>query len=1186
MTNVIQALAGEVVSFFEWFGESIEDPFVRKAIFQDLGLDQAAAGATPTVSTSGLDAVKAYRDSASVTEEQGIAALADIATLLDAVAGVVESIAHSSDAAEQEIGHALLEVAASNWVRLRFPRVFLVLQLVSLLEEVTSTYGEGTNNLVRVGDAMTSLWGFLVQPGKSLAQVDTTREHPNDSIATVTDTGVRLAAAVLGVYDGITGVKRIPDVLTGWDGPGLDLDSAQPPARSDVISNRMTSLSLGWDTGAPPTEQNASGRLLITTAMIPADEGGTSLFLALGGSGDIEQPLSSRWMLSIKVRLDAGLAVMLGAGNDIVLPGGPPGAGTFIGESISIASRPDPSSNLSFSVPDTTGTRFEIGTVALTFTVDVNAAELLASLADSALVIDPGDSDGFIAELLGHTPLRLPFAFTIGYSSNRGLVLEGSAPPTGKPAQPKAPLAGAGNVGPPVIAATIPIGRSLGPVTVHEVSLRVTRGPADADPKDMTLTTVEVDTSLSAQIGPVYVRLDQLGLQVTADGSRPPAERNLRFVDLTGPGIKFPRGVAVAVDTAMVTGGGSILHDPDLGIYFGTISLTFRGGTTITALGLVATKNPDGSKGFSLLMIVTVEFGSPYPLPFGFRLEGVGGMLALHRTFDEAAMRAALPTGQLRNVLFPTDPIHHTTETLIGFQTFFPARHGSHLLGVLVKIGWGAPTLIRFELAVVYEFGNRHRLILLGSVNAVLPRQDSPLITLNMDSVGVLDFDAGTFALDAVLHDSKLLSRFVITGAMAMRMTWHDSFGFALAVGGLHPKFLAPAGFPNVARLQLALTNGDNPKLICQAYFGITSNTVQFGADCSLYAAAFGFSITGDVGFDVLIQVLPFHFLASFRASVQLKRGSHNLFKVSVEGELEGPLPLRLAGSAKFEILWCDFSVSFNKTLVDGGPLNSSVPIDATSVLQQALSDPRAWRAELPPAAGQLVTIRTEAGGDGPSATSRAGDSVLLHPQGTLTVRQSAIPLNLTRDLDRVGSSVPAGERRFAITHAAIGPAAATTTSVQEMFAPGQFFDMSDDDRLAAPSYEAMVAGVSFGDGGYTTDVGAAVRSPFSYTDIVIGPDGKPVLQPTPHQPTGEIVMLLAQRSPAALARTRQTLAQRFAVPTPAGPPPTPGAPGGWSVVAIDTGETVHSGQTWAEARVHVTDPARFVLVPRSELAS
>ena len=87
-------------------------------------------------------------------------------------------------------------------------------------------------------------------------------------------------------------------------------------------------------------------------------------------------------------------------------------------------------------------------------------------------------------------------------------------------------------------------------------------------------------------------------------------------------------------------------------------------------------------------------------------------------------------------------------------------------------------------------------------------------------------------------------------------------------------------------------------RLICRAYFAVTSNTVQFGADAALYASAFGFSIQGAIGFDVLIQLLPFHFLAEFRASVQLKRGSRNLFKVSVAGALEGPLPLRASGKA------------------------------------------------------------------------------------------------------------------------------------------------------------------------------------------------------------------------------------------------------------------------------------------------
>src|SRR3954451_8120167 len=266
-----------------------------------------------------------------------------------------------------------------------------------------------------------------------------------------------------------------------------------------------------------------------------------------------------------------------------------------------------------------------------------------------------------------------------------------------------------------------------------------------------------------------------------------------------------------------------------------------------------------------------------------------------------------------------------------------------------------------------------------------------------MDSIGIIDCAQATFALDAVLYDSKICDRFVLTGGMAMRMGWKDAGpGFALSVGGLHPRFTRPAGFPDVARLQIALSNGENPKLICQAYFAVTSNTVQFGADCSLYAAAYGFSITGDVGFDVLVQLLPFHFLAESRASVQLKRGSHNLFKVSVAGALEGPLPLRVSGKASFEILWCDFSVSVDATLVDGGTPNDLVPIDVLSALIDALSVPRSWQGQLPVGASTMVSLRQP-----------VTDGVLLHPLGSLTVRQNVVPLGLTRDIDRVGTSTP-----------------------------------------------------------------------------------------------------------------------------------------------------------------------------------
>src|SRR6185295_2707286 len=97
----------------------------------------------------------------------------------------------------------------------------------------------------------------------------------------------------------------------------------------------------------------------------------------------------------------------------------------------------------------------------------------------------------------------------------------------------------------------------------------------------------------------------------------------------------------------------------------------------------------------------------------------------------------------------------------------------------------------------------------------------------------------------------------------------------------------------------------------------------------------------------------------------------------------------------------------------------------------------------------------------------------------------------------------------------------------------GQFFELSDDERLAAPSFESMDAGVTFGEGGYT--MGTPQASPFDYTDITIDEHGNPVLEPEPHLQVLVLDLLLlgaANRAPA-----RRTLAQRFASPVREGAP-------------------------------------------------
>jgi hypothetical protein len=85
---------------------------------------------------------------------------------------------------------------------------------------------------------------------------------------------------------------------------------------------------------------------------------------------------------------------------------------------------------------------------------------------------------------------------------------------------------------------------------------------------------------------------------------------------------------------------------------------------------------------------------------------------------------------------------------------------------------------------------------------------------------------------------------------------------------------------------------------------------------------------------------------------------------------------------------------------------------------------------------------------------------VTLHPLGLFEVRQHAVPLETV--VVRVGANpVPAGQQRvnFGVPQVNAAPAGALS-SVDDLFAPGTFLDLSEDQKLSRPSFEPMMAGV------------------------------------------------------------------------------------------------------------------------------
>jgi hypothetical protein len=747
----------------------------------------------------------------------------------------------------------------------------------------------------------------------------------------------------------------------------------------------------------------------------------------------------------------------------------------------------------------------------------------LLDMGAASLAIAAGDGDSFLQDILPAGGLHVDFDLGLGWSNKKGLYFKGSAS----------------------LETTLPVQASLFNIlTINSINLAIKT--------DGSVIRTAVSASFAAQVGPAKASVEQLGLEALF--SFPDSGGNLGVCDVDVH-FKPPNGMGFAVDSPVVRGGGFLHFDSEKGEYSGILDLEIAEKISVKGIALLSTKLPGGAKGYSLVVIIFVEGFTPIQLGFGFALTGIGGLLAVNRTFDEDAMRAGLKSHALDSVMFPADPVRNAPQILSNISRLFPPAAGHYLFGPMVQISWGTPPLITADVALVLEFNARFRLLILAQVRSILPRPDRELVRLQMDAVGVIDFDQSTAALDATLHDSRLLNKFTLTGDMAMRMNWGSSPNFALAVGGLHPAFNPPPNFPKLERIAINLSNGDNPRLRCESYFALTSNTVQFGAHAELLASAAGFTVHGEIGYDVLIEFDPFSFVADFQAQLQLKRGSTNLFMVELKGSLAGPRPLHIKGKASFSILWWSVSVSIDKVLVEGEKPPLPDPIDVLPRLQEALGLSANWTTKLPAQQRPLVELRADA---------TVSADVLLHPLGTLTIKQNVVPLNV--DISRFGQTPPAGATRFSISNIKLAGSDEHFNTVRDFFARAQFFEMTDDQKLSAPSFEQMDAGVTFGsdDVTFTDQAGDWLEvKAIQFETWLIDDDTKLSHRSPAELPQPQAPPIFYQLSRALFLKQAQFGKTRVRVATTGKYRVTKE---GWSIIATDDLSTVSAPTTYTEA--------------------
>jgi hypothetical protein len=824
----------------------------------------------------------------------------------------------------------------------------------------------------------------------------------------------------------------------GWDpAPG------SPTPESDLVSMRAVTMLMSA-TAAP------SAKLAMTVVSVPRTTGGAGIFLSFGGSLTADTVVEgTRYRITTGGSGAFDLFIPLGTNARALEGGGDPEAFVRIE-----ATRSDPNVP-ALRIGEANRTRLDVGAMKLGLEMSAKAGAVTVALENVELILKLDEGDGFLKNL---SDKELPIRFNLGLilDSEEGFRLDGGS---------RAEV-------------TVPVANSVlgNRLTVHHIDLRLGKGK---QPEDFAL---EASVALTTHLGPFTATVDRVGLQFEG-GFR---EGNLGIADLTG-GFRFPNGIGLVLYTDCVRGGGYLFLDKARGEYAGILEVKL-GPVNIKAIGILQTAK-DGRDDWSLLLFLFGQF-EPIQLIGAFNLSGAGGMIGVRRAADVAKLQAGVRLGALDDLLFPEKPVADAPRLINQLRTMFPYAPGALTLGPFLEVGFGRPQVVIVRVGVIFQADrvdpgstdrDLTRVLVLGQVRVeVPPKVDKKVAKLIFDIFGVIDLQAKSVLFSGRLRDSKIAT-FTLTGMIVVRKDYGDeekgeSNLFVLSAGGFHPDFKdVPPGLPApIDRLGISAIKIKGFKLDITCYFAITPNAKHFGFSGSVKGSLGPASIEASLSVDAIVHEEPYdHFVANLKLTIRLKYKGRTLAGVKVDARLEGPGYWRFSGKVVFEILWWEIELPFDEDCGEK-PILFDPDVNLGEVVQAALQSADAWEAQLPAGGEAMVTI-ANAGAAGAFA----------HPLATLRVTQNVVPLGVA--VQRFGRSRVTGPNRFDVTAVRVGGTTLTSPpTVTQPFARGQFFDLTDEQRLTLPSFEPFAAGVSVTGSAYTfgTPVTADVKYETAYLDM------------------------------------------------------------------------------------------------------
>jgi hypothetical protein len=1029
--GTITAIAGEIGSAFETLAVAFTSSARFASFMELLGWDM---NDVPTA----LTGLAAPSEKLASIFESGELGEGDVPGVLAAIAGLVGTV---NGIASQPTGNfpAGLDVAE---FKAEFPRQLIDYLIVTYLLERQGGWG----NLLK-------LMGVIRLEDKAA-----TASRPAYTHRTIAweDLGNFFSdpGAVLGNayrwnqpdFDGDALFQNTADLLDGWHMPNR-LDPLDPAMLAYLTAGASGAADDLWPVAlrAPLFEERFSGVGLeagLQLFILPQTAASNPGFAILPyASGDVteELPLTDALSAAFSGNADfaGGIAILVRPTKPVDvavgISGGAPSAGSA-DLAAGLVWRPATGTEIVL-IGSSTGSRLHTSSIAVRVGGHVDTSGKAALFLETqwtqaGLVIQPedGEADSFLSSLLPAGGLAVNFDFTLGISTSSGVYFSGSGG----------------------LEISVPTHVQLGPVELQSVLLGV---KPSAGHIPITLgATMKGDLSVLTAV------VEDIGL--LADFTFPADHNgNLGPVNL---GLKFkpPKGVGLSVNAGVVTGGGYLYIDVDRGEYAGALQLSIANFLSVAAIGLISTKMPDGSKGFSLLIIITADFGAGIQLGFGFTLLAVGGLVGLNRAMLFQPLMDGIRSDAIESIMFPQNVIANAPRIISDLRAIFPPQGGTFLIGPMAKLGWGTPTLISLALGVIIEIPPGD-VVILGVLKVALPTDDVSILKLQVNFAGALEFDKQRFYFFASLYDSHLLF-ITIDGEMGVLFAYGNDANFVIAVGGFHPQFNPPPlPFPTPKRISINIINESFARIHADGYFAVTTNTVQFGTQSNYFFGFSALSVEGNSSFDALIQFSPFHFIVHISTSFSVKVFGLGVYGVGIDLSLEGPARWHVHGTASLSFFF--FSVDIGIDFSWGDSPNTVLPpIAVMPILAAEFGKQTNWKAVLPTGSNLLVSLRKLPGAEA---------AFVLHPVGTLQVSQRAIPLDLS--LDKVGSQAPSDANRFALTVTASN--LTKTRELQDLFAPSQFKNFDDAAKLSQPAFVPQDSGIELSGAGNTYASGTAI---------------------------------------------------------------------------------------------------------------